>query len=112
MRPAPRGSSRIVTWQGGRRAGGLAHRVHRGPYMTTENVRGLPGFTWLCIVLVVIGALNWALVGLFNFNLVTAIFGSMSAISRIVYILVGLAGLYLIGVSMNFRQPIGPRTAG
>jgi uncharacterized membrane protein YuzA (DUF378 family) len=80
--------------------------------MTTENVRGLSGFTWLCIVLVVIGALNWALVGLFNFNLVAAIFGSMSAVSRIIYIIVGLAGLYLIGVSTNFRRPIGPRTVG
>lgn len=50
-----------------------------------------------CIALTIsiIGALNWGLVGLFNFNLVSFLFGSMSWISRIVYILVGICGLYL-----------------
>lgn len=44
-------------------------------------------------ILVIIGALNWGLVGLFNFNLVAAIFGDMTILSRIVYILVGLAAV-------------------
>ena len=44
----------------------------------------------------VIGGLNWGLVGLFNFDLVAAIFGAMSVISRIVYILVGLSAVYLV----------------
>jgi len=48
----------------------------------------------LAAVLLVVGGLNWGLVGFFNFDLVAAIFGNMSAISRIVYILVGLSGLY------------------
>jgi uncharacterized membrane protein YuzA (DUF378 family) len=48
----------------------------------------------LFAVLLVVGGLNWGLVGLFNFDLVAAIFGSMSALSRIVYILVGISGLY------------------
>ena len=43
-----------------------------------------------------IGAINWGLVGIFNFNLVDAIFGSMSVISRIIYILVGISGLWAI----------------
>ncbi len=47
-------------------------------------------------ILVIIGALNWGLVGLFDYDLVAALFGDMSAISRTVYVLVGLAGLYLI----------------
>ncbi len=42
------------------------------------------------------GGLNWGLVGLFNFDLVAAIFGAMSVISRIVYILVGLSAIYLV----------------
>ncbi|WP_437600601.1 DUF378 domain-containing protein [Sorangium sp. So ce590] len=58
--------------------------------------RGISGLTWAAIVLVVIGAVNWGLVGLFEFDLVAAIFGRLSAISRIVYVLVGLAGLYLL----------------
>lgn len=48
----------------------------------------------LAAILLVVGGLNWGLVGFFNFDLVAAIFGDMSAISRVVYILVGLSGLY------------------
>lgn len=47
----------------------------------------------VAVVLVVVGALNWGLVGAFGFDLVAAIFGPMSALSRIVYVLVGLAAL-------------------
>jgi len=50
----------------------------------------------IAIILVVIGGLNWGLVGLFNFDLVAAIFGSMTVISRIVYTLVGLSAVYLV----------------
>ena len=51
----------------------------------------------LALVLVIIGALNWGLIGLFEFDLVAAIFGGQtSAISRLIYGLVGLAGLYSI----------------
>ena len=50
----------------------------------------------IALVLVIIGAINWGLVGIFNFNLVDAIFGAMSVISRIIYILVGISGLWAI----------------
>lgn len=49
---------------------------------------------WLAGALLVIGGLNWGLIGLFGFDLVAAIFGQMTLISRIVYVLVGLAALY------------------
>jgi uncharacterized membrane protein YuzA (DUF378 family) len=45
-------------------------------------------------VLIIVGALNWGLIGFFNFNLVAWLFGEMSTISRIIYALVGLAGIY------------------
>ena len=45
------------------------------------------------LVLTIIGALNWGLVGFFDFNLVAFLFGSMSILSRIVYMLVGLSAL-------------------
>ncbi|WP_139491934.1 DUF378 domain-containing protein [Brevibacillus dissolubilis] len=48
----------------------------------------------LALILVIIGALNWGLIGLFNFDLVATLFGDMSLVSRIVYALVGLAGIY------------------
>lgn len=50
----------------------------------------------IALTLVIIGALNWLLVGLFEYNLVDSIFGSLSIISRIIYIIVGLAGLWSI----------------
>ena len=48
----------------------------------------------IVLALIAIGALNWGLIGLFNFNLVTYIFGNMQMISRLVFILVGIAGLW------------------
>jgi uncharacterized protein len=51
---------------------------------------------WIAYILTIIGGLNWGLVGLFKFNLVNEIFGKESALSRIIYVLVGLSALYLI----------------
>ncbi|MCC6552042.1 MAG: DUF378 domain-containing protein [Polyangiaceae bacterium] len=65
---------------------------------------GLSALGWIAIVLAVIGAINWGLVGLFNFNLVAAIFGQMTTVSRIIYVLVGLAGLYLIYLAAMLSQ--------
>ncbi len=48
------------------------------------------------LTIVIIGAINWGLIGFFNFNLVSWLFGDMTLLSRIVYCLVGLCGLYLI----------------
>lgn len=50
------------------------------------------------LVLTIIGAINWGLIGIFNFDLVAAIFGDMSVFSRIIYTLVGVAGLINIGI--------------
>jgi uncharacterized membrane protein YuzA (DUF378 family) len=50
----------------------------------------------VAFILVVIGALNWGLVGIFNFDLVAFLLGDMSTLARIVYALVGLSGLYMI----------------
>ncbi|MEI6498953.1 MAG: DUF378 domain-containing protein [bacterium] len=50
---------------------------------------------WLALVLVLIGGLNWGLVGFFDYNLVSAIFGDMTAFSRVIYALVGLSAVYL-----------------
>ena len=56
---------------------------------------------WIALILVVVGAVNWGLVGAFNVNLVTMIFGDMSMIGRLVYILVGLAGIYMLVDAMK-----------
>lgn len=50
----------------------------------------------IALTLVIIGAVNWGLIGFFGFDLVAALFGDMSGFSRVIYALVGLAGLYSI----------------
>ncbi len=50
----------------------------------------------IALILVIIGAINWGLIGFFNFNLVDTIFGEMSIVSRIIYGLVGISGLWAI----------------
>ena len=52
----------------------------------------------IALTLVIIGAINWLLVGLFQFNLVDTIFGSLSLLTRIIYIIVGIAGLWSIAL--------------
>ncbi|QZT33036.1 DUF378 domain-containing protein [Caldalkalibacillus thermarum TA2.A1] len=57
----------------------------------------------LALILIIIGAINWGLIGFFQFDLVAAIFGGQAAwLSRIVYAIVGIAGLYAI--SLLFRD--------
>lgn len=56
---------------------------------------------WLAIIIMIIGGLNWGLVGVFNFNIVEAVFGIATIATKIVYIIVGLAALY--GIAMLFK---------
>lgn len=59
----------------------------------------------LSLLLVIIGALNWGLIGLFQFDLVAALLGGqVSAFSRIVYTVVGLAGIYAISLFFDKRE--------
>jgi hypothetical protein len=58
---------------------------------------------WVALALVVIGALNWLLIGVFQYNLVAAIFaGPLAPAARITYILVGVSGLYLVFFANRF----------
>jgi uncharacterized membrane protein YuzA (DUF378 family) len=56
----------------------------------------MKALTIITLLLVIVGGLNWGLVGLFGFDLVAAIFGAGSPISRIVYVLVGLSAVWQI----------------
>lgn len=64
----------------------------------------LSSLDWVALVLVIIGGLNWGLVGFFQYDLVASIFGDMSTVSRVVYDLVGLSGLYLVFVVSKFGK--------
>lgn len=64
----------------------------------------------IALVLAIIGCLNWGLVGLFKFDLVGWIFGGMDAIvSRIIFVVVALAGIWLINLLF---KPLGPERHG
>lgn len=56
------------------------------------------------LVLVIIGAINWGLIGFFSFDLVRVIFGDMSVVSRIIYALVGISGLYALSYFGRLRS--------
>jgi hypothetical protein len=63
-----------------------------------QRERTIAGVAKTLLVIAIIGALNWGLIGVFNWNLVDAIFGGgsveqTSAVSRVIYVLVGIAGL-------------------
>lgn len=56
---------------------------------------------YITLTIAIIGAVNWGLIGIFDWNLVASLFGSMSLFSRIIYALVGLSGLYLLTMYMR-----------
>ena len=59
----------------------------------------------IALVITIIGAINWGLIGLFDFNLVATLFESVPVIEKIIYILVGITGLINIGILfMNFQE--------
>jgi len=58
----------------------------------------------IALTLVIVGALNWLLIGLFDFDLVATLFGAMSILSRIVYTLVGISGIISIGLYPKINE--------
>jgi uncharacterized protein len=54
----------------------------------------LNGLDWFFLAILLIGGLNWGMLGVFNVNLVSAIFGDVSAMTTVVYVLVGVSALY------------------
>lgn len=55
----------------------------------------------IALIFTIIGALNWGLVGIFDFNLVTFIFGEATVLTRLVYIFIAFCGIVNIGILMN-----------
>lgn len=62
------------------------------------------GLDYTLLTLVIIGAINWGLIGFFRFDLVAFLFGTMSWFSRVIYALVGISGIYLISVFGRIRS--------
>lgn len=55
----------------------------------------------IALVFTIIGAINWGIIGLFDLDLVATLFGNMTVLSRIIYVLVGVCGLINIGILFN-----------
>ena len=63
-------------------------------------------YDWIALIIVIIGGLNWGLIGLFNFNLIGVLFGDMSILSRLIYTIVGIATLYVLFVGAKMCRCI------
>lgn len=77
----------------------ITHPTHR----SSSTLKALGT---IALILLIVGGLNWAMVGLFEVDLVAALFGAMTALSRIIYVLVGAAALYglVLLVQLNRRM--------
>ncbi|HTH71914.1 MAG TPA: DUF378 domain-containing protein [Candidatus Pristimantibacillus sp.] len=64
----------------------------------------------LAYLLVIVGGINWGLVGFFNYNLVTRIFGESTSVTRIIYAAIGLAAIYLLYSFMRVNRPDKDKT--
>ena len=64
----------------------------------------LNGADWAALILLIIGGLNWGLIGFFKFDLVAAIFGDMTTVSRNIYDLVGLSAIYILAMFASLRK--------
>lgn len=62
------------------------------------------GIDYTALTLVIIGAVNWGLIGIFKLDLVNLVFGNMTWISRIIYTLVGLSGVYLLSLYGRVKE--------
>jgi uncharacterized membrane protein YuzA (DUF378 family) len=77
-------------------------------HTTHATSAGFHGLDWLAMLLLIIGGLNWGLVGAFDVDLVATLFGPGSTISRVIYIAVGLSALY--GLYLMTKMGRGGRT--
>lgn len=68
-------------------------------YMKHLNV-----FDWVALILLMVGGVNWGMIGVFNVDLVSMIFGVMSILSRAIYVLVGVSALYTIVILSTKTQ--------
>ena len=64
----------------------------------------LSTFNWVALIIIIVGAINWGLVGLFKIDIIKVIFGDMTIFARMLYIIVGLAGLYLLILSFKLGK--------
>ncbi|NTW22572.1 DUF378 domain-containing protein [Candidatus Falkowbacteria bacterium] len=67
-------------------------------------MKSLTSLDWTALILIIVGGLNWGLIGLFKFDLVATLFGDMTMLSRIIYTVVGVSSVYTIAIAMNLAR--------
>lgn len=72
--------------------------------VTSRSAKRMNAIDWIAMVLLIVGGLNWGMVGLTGIDLVAAVFGDMSMLSRAIYVLVGLSALYSIYTSSKMSR--------
>lgn len=70
--------------------------MKQNKYYKEDNSMDTRGLDYIVLIIAIIGAINWGLIGFFGFDLIAFLFGNMTWIARIIYALVGIVGLYLI----------------
>ena len=71
---------------------------------TDTSAKRMSAAEWIPMLLLAIGGLNWGLIGLFDFNLVARLFGDASAITRVIYVAVGISALYSLYMSARMSR--------
>jgi len=72
--------------------------------MQSKGGNQLKTVDYIALIFVIIGAINWGLIGFFGFDLVKVIFGDMSFLTRVIYAVVGIAGLYALSYFGRLRN--------
>lgn len=72
----------------------------------TERSKYMKALDYTILTIVLIGAINWGLIGFFDFDLVSTLFGQMSLLTRIIYAVVGIGGLYAISYYGRMKSEI------
>lgn len=72
------------------------HQADRRASTRAATSRSMSAVDWVAMTLLIVGGINWGLVGLLNLDLVAFLFGEMSLLSRVVYVVVGLCALYAV----------------
>lgn len=76
-------------------------------YKITKNtMKNFSAFDWIAIIVLAVGGLNWGMIGAFNIDLVSSLFGEMTTLTRVVYALVGLSAVYTLFATLLAATPV------
>ncbi len=85
----------------------MVERRHLADRRAGGSSRSLNAVDWIAMVLLIVGGINWGLIGLMNIDLVAVLLGEATVASRVVYMAVGLSGLYAIYTCIRLSSKSG-----